>query len=114
MSGVRRRHGRLPRQGLHTYQDQLRSRLPDVHVSNLALAGSDPDRRSEAQDNFREAWTRTDLKPVADALLDGSANTLLLVDYGSGPEKVAYGPDGSLSKFRHPARRPTVAACLSR
>jgi len=68
-------------------------------VANYALS-ADPDRLSEAQDNFREAFTLLpQLREVADAVMNGRANAILVVDYGRGPEKVRYGPDGSLSRF---------------
>lgn len=71
-------------------------------VANLAMAreGGDPARDDEARDHFREAFTlRPDLKPVADALVSGEANTLFIVDFGAGPEKIAYGEDGALARF---------------
>jgi len=40
-----------------------------------------------------------DLGPIADRLRSGDYDTLLLVDYGKGPAKVAYGPDDSLVRF---------------
>jgi hypothetical protein len=39
------------------------------------------------------------VEPIADVLRTGHYNTLLLVDYGKGPTKVAYGPDNALVKF---------------
>lgn len=71
-------------------------------AANLALfrSGGDPSRRDEAEDNFREAAAlKPDLRPVAQALMEGGANTLILVDFGPGPEKIRYGPDGSLARF---------------
>ncbi len=69
-------------------------------LSNYALGRSDPDRLSEAQDDFREAFTlNPPLREVADRIGSGTANAVLIVDYGRGPEKVRYGPDGSLSRF---------------
>ncbi len=40
-----------------------------------------------------------DLAPLADALAAKQYNTILLVDYGRGPIKTAYGPDGALVKY---------------
>jgi hypothetical protein len=40
-----------------------------------------------------------DLEPLIGVLRDGSFNTLLLVDYGKGPTKVATGPDGAIARF---------------
>jgi len=69
-------------------------------LANQALSPSDPDRRAEAQDNFREAFTLLPhLREVADKATGGRCNAVLVVDYGRGPEKVRYGPDGALSRF---------------
>jgi hypothetical protein len=39
------------------------------------------------------------LESVANVLLNNSANTVFIIDYGPGPEKVRYGPDDSLTRF---------------
>lgn len=69
-------------------------------VANLALAQGDPARGAEARDHFREAFELNPaLRDVADALISGRADTILVVDYGLGPRKVRYGPDGALARF---------------
>ncbi len=71
-------------------------------LANLALhrSGGDPARLDEAQDNFNEANTLIPaLAPVTSALLNNSANTVFIIDYGPGPEKIRYGPDNSLTRF---------------
>ncbi len=69
-------------------------------VANLALARVDPDRRNEASDHFRRAvQLRPPLEPLAQDLLENRTNTVLIVDFGRGPEKVRYGPDGALARF---------------
>lgn len=70
-------------------------------AANLALyrAAGDPARLDEATDNFNDAAALTPaLRTVADALLAG-ANTLFVIDFGPGPEKVRFGPDNSLARF---------------
>ncbi len=80
-------------------------------IANFALS-ADPDRLSEAEDNFREAFLlHPPLREVADAVTGGRANAVLVVEYGRGPEKVRYGPDGSLSRFA--VRTPSDARRLS-
>lgn len=60
----------------------------------------DPARDDEARDHFREAFTlRPELKPVADAIIERRANTILIVDFGMGPQKIAYGADNALARF---------------
>ncbi len=69
-------------------------------VANFALGRSDPDRANEARDFFREAFTlRPDLRPVAEAIVAGRANTVVFVDTGIGPSKQRYGDDGVLTRF---------------
>ncbi len=69
-------------------------------ISNLALAEGDPAREDEARDHFREAFTLDPgLRSVADALTSKRANAVFVVDYGMGPRKVRYGPDGALARF---------------
>lgn len=69
-------------------------------VANFALGRSDSDRANEARDFFREAFTlRPDLRPVAEAIVGGRANTVVFVDAGSGPSKQRYGDDGVLTRF---------------
>ena len=41
----------------------------------------------------------SDLQPIVDALRSREYDTLLIVDYGKGPTKIAHGPDNALSKF---------------
>lgn len=69
-------------------------------LANFALGRSDPDRANEARDFFREAFTlRPDLRPVAEAIVDGRANLVVFVDTGIGPSKQRYGDDGVLTRF---------------
>lgn len=57
-------------------------------------------RTDEASDNFRRAVElRPDLATVTDAITSGRTDTILIVDAGRGPSKVAYGPDGALARF---------------
>ena len=39
------------------------------------------------------------LAPIVHTLRSGNYDTLLLVDYGKGPTKMAYGPDDALARF---------------
>ena len=65
-------------------------------AANVAIG-----RAAEASDNFKRAADLVPgLKLVGEHLMDGRANTLLVVDYGTGPRKVAYGPDGALARFQ--------------
>lgn len=81
-------------------------------VANQALAPADPDRAAEAQDNLREAFTLLPpLREVADRLISGRCNAVLVVDYGAGPQKIRYGPDGALTRFE--ARTPSDGRRLS-
>jgi hypothetical protein len=81
-------------------------------VANLALA--DADRTREAEDNFRTAAKYSPaLQPVGDALLAGQANTVLIVAYGRGPEKVRYGYHEALAEFRVTRAVPTGSLNVS-
>ncbi|MDX2115789.1 MAG: hypothetical protein SFZ24_09275 [Planctomycetota bacterium] len=83
-------------------------------VANLALAQGDPAREDEARDNFREAFELVpELKAVADALVERRANALFVVDFGPGPEKVRYGPDGALARFEPRLRDDTRAVSVT-
>jgi len=58
-------------------------------------------RDEEASDNYKEAATlNEDLVLLIERLRSKRYNTLLIVDWGSGPEKIAFGPDGVFSRFR--------------
>lgn len=64
-------------------------------VANWALYRDD-----EARDNFAEAGRlNPGLAGVVETLMAGRFNTVLLVEVGAGPGKVAYGPDQALTKF---------------
>ncbi len=53
-----------------------------------------------ADDRFDAAMEiNPDLVPIVGPLRDGGCNTILIVDYGKGPTKIAHGPDDALSKF---------------
>lgn len=64
-------------------------------IANAALG-----RDEEASDYFRKAeMYAPQLAPVVVKLRDGSYDTVLVADYGLGPEKVAYGHDKVFSRF---------------
>lgn len=66
-----------------------------VGAMNLAL-----NRFAEARDNLSKAVQYNPaLRPVAQSMLQGGFNTLVIVDAGKGPEKVRYGPDGVYTRF---------------
>ncbi len=52
-------------------------------------------------DNQLDAAMQIDRKlaPIVSILRSGDYDTLLLVDYGKGPTKMAYGPDDALARF---------------
>lgn len=64
-------------------------------IANRALA-----RPEEADDHFvAAARVNPGLKQLAGELRQGAYDTVLLVDYGRGPAKVAYGPDNALTRW---------------
>jgi hypothetical protein len=64
-------------------------------LANKALGRTD-----EANDNFHEAAViNASLEPLAKELATGTYNTVFIVDFGRGPEKIATGPDGAFSRF---------------
>ncbi|MEX1017610.1 MAG: hypothetical protein WDZ31_12780 [Phycisphaeraceae bacterium] len=64
-------------------------------VANQQLA-----RPEEAHDNFnRVLELDPDLEPLVEAFRAGQYNTVLVVSWGLGPRKTAYGPDDALARF---------------
>jgi hypothetical protein len=64
------------------------------------LANQQLGRDREARDNYAVAvQTGADVAPLVDELQAGAFNTVLVVAYGTGPRKVAYGPDRALTRF---------------
>ncbi|MCC6679076.1 MAG: hypothetical protein IT436_18280 [Phycisphaerales bacterium] len=64
-------------------------------IANWALSRDD-----EARDNFAEAArVNAGLEGAARTLSEGRFNTVLIVEAGAGPAKVAYGPDNALARF---------------
>ncbi|TVQ77211.1 MAG: hypothetical protein EA380_07660 [Phycisphaeraceae bacterium] len=65
-----------------------------------AIASRAMGRTEEARDNLLRAhevapW----LEEVIGRLHSGEYDTVLLIEFGLGPEKIAYGPDGILTRF---------------
>ncbi len=66
----------------------------------VAIACHALGRDDEANDNFHEAIAFDPaLRSVADAIGSGAANTVVIVDSGRGPKKIAYGMDNAFSRF---------------
>lgn len=64
-------------------------------IANAALG-----RAAEAFDNFNEAaQLNAGLETLVAKLKKGDYNTILVIDYGLGPTKIAYGPDRVFSRF---------------
>ncbi len=65
------------------------------------LASQALGRTQEASDYFNvAAQVDQSVRPLVDALKTGQYNTVLVVSYGLGPAKIAYGPDNALAKFQ--------------
>lgn len=80
-----------------------------------AIANRAIGREDEASDNLLAA-VRADpgLQPLADTIRAGSYNTVLVVDAGLGPRKVATGEDGVIAEFvsRTPSDRRGVVVSI--
>lgn len=65
-----------------------------------ALANVQLDRPEEAADHAHAAeGINPRLKELAAHILSGKYNTVLVVDYGLGPQKIGTGPDNAIAKF---------------
>lgn len=65
------------------------------------IANQQIGRLDEARDNYAAAAANNaNLRSVADQLENGTYNTILVVDYGAGPEKYGRGPDNAIADFR--------------
>ncbi len=66
----------------------------------LEAIGADLSGAAGADDHL-DAALQIDRKlaPIVHTLRSGNYDTLLLVDYGKGPTKMAYGPDDALARF---------------
>lgn len=64
------------------------------------LASKALGRDNEASDHFHEAIEiNARLKDLVEVLKSDQYNTVLVVGYGVGPRKIAYGPDNALARF---------------
>jgi tetratricopeptide (TPR) repeat protein len=88
-------------------EDYLQNNYTAVE-SNFALgyllngiANQRMDRSEEARSKYEKAvqYNRA-LKSVVEKLRAGEFNTLLVVDYGRGPQKIGTGPDKAISTFK--------------
>ena len=65
-----------------------------------AIANDQLGRRDEADDHYRAAVDINGrLERLVTRLEGGGDNTILIVDYGLGPHKIARGPDGVIADF---------------
>ncbi|HLP85546.1 MAG TPA: hypothetical protein VK157_14450 [Phycisphaerales bacterium] len=70
-------------------------------AANIAVA-----RQEEASDNLTAAVrANAALKDIAETMRSGAFNTLLIIDAGRGPAKVATGNDGAIAEWK--ARTPS-------
>jgi len=66
--------------------------LQAIGADLSGLGGADPQFDAAMEIN-------PDLESIVRTLRSGEYDTLLLVDYGKGPTKIAYGPDNALARF---------------
>ncbi len=71
-------------------------------ATQLEAERGGPGHADEARENFNQALAlRPDLAPLVDRLADPTRyNTVLVVDFGRGPQKIATGPDNAIAAFR--------------
>jgi tetratricopeptide (TPR) repeat protein len=102
--GIIRRAGaweRDPEQGdyIETGYVAAKSNFALGYLMN-AIANDQLGRPDEARDNYREAVDiSARLEGLVGRLEGGGDNTILIVDYGLGPHKIARGPDGAIADF---------------
>lgn len=73
--------------------------------ANWALGARDRDRANEAGEQFSDAAAvLPSLRPVTDAIATDHANTILVVEYGAGPEKSYRDGNTALAVFRQLTR----------
>ena len=78
------------------------------------LAAKQIGRDDEAKANFNRAVAlKPSLEPVADAIGADETNTIFVVDFGLGPKKVRYGPDGAFARFEPRTRSANGALQVS-
>jgi hypothetical protein len=67
----------------------------------MAIATGDTNRLNEAMDNYhRVVSLKPQLAPLVEALKDPRGyNTILVVDFGKGPQKIGTGPDQAIATF---------------
>ncbi len=75
--------------------------LTGIANQQLARGSGDSSRLDEAMDYYAGA-VKVDpsIKPVVEQLRGGEYNTILIVDFGLGPEKYGRGPDNAIADFR--------------
>ena len=71
-------------------------------IANQQMYNSngDPDRLDEARSYYNQtARLVPQLQPLINAFLSNKFNTILFVDFGKGPTKIASGPDNAVSSY---------------
>lgn len=77
-------------------------------IASLAMG-----RDQEASDNLRKAVEHVPAwKPAADRILARDFDTVLIVQFGLGPEKVLTGPDGAVAEWRPRTMSSAAAAAV--
>ncbi len=80
------------------------------------IAAQQLGRSDEARDYLRAAGDLDPrVRPVSNLLVAGDYDTILVVSYGLGPRKIAYGPDNALARFdpRFPSDARNLTAAVS-
>jgi tetratricopeptide (TPR) repeat protein len=75
--------------------------MAGIAAQQMGLATGDGERHDEAARQFQEAAAlNPHLRQVIAGFDPGLYNTVLVVDYGRGPQKIATGPDRAIASFR--------------
>ena len=75
--------------------------MTGIASQQMARSSGDPDRIREANDYFEEAVKlNPSLQSLVAQLRENRYNTLFIVDFGQGPQKIGTGPDESIASFR--------------
>ena len=75
--------------------------MTGIANQQMARESGDANRLAEARDNFQKALSiNPHLEPLISILQNNDYNTLLVVDYGKGPEKFNFGDDKIFTDFK--------------